>query len=48
MLLKVGDVNVVETSRETDLLCIFALIFLFGLLHNHYVQKLSGTRMGTA
>ena len=38
-----GDVDVVETSKETDLLCIFAHIFLFGLLHVHYVQKLSGT-----
>ena len=35
------------TSWETDLLCIFAHIFLFGLLHVHYVQKLSGTRMAT-
>ena len=40
-------VNVIETSRETDLLCMFAHIFLFGLLHDHYVQKLSGTRMAT-
>ena len=42
-----GDVDVVETSKETDLLCIFAHIFLFGLLHVHYVQKLSGTGMAT-
>ena len=35
------------TSWETDLLCIFAHIFLFGLLHVHYVQKLLGTRMAT-
>ena len=39
-------VNLIKTNRETDLLCIFAHIF-FGLLHDHYVQKLSGTRMAT-
>ena len=38
-------VNVITPSRETNLLCIFAHIFLFGLFHVHYVQKLSGTRM---
>ena len=35
--------NVIKTIGETDLLCIFAHIFLFGLLRVHYVQKLSGT-----
>ena len=34
------------TSRETDLLCIFAHNF-FGLLHDDYLQKLSGTGMAT-
>ena len=38
--------HVIMTSRETDLLCIFAHNF-FGLLHDHYVQKLSGTGMAT-
>ena len=40
-------VNVIKINRETDLQCGFAHIFLFGLLHVHYVQKLSGTRMAT-
>ena len=40
-------VNVIKTNRETDLLCIFAQIFHFGLLHVHFVQKLWGTGMAT-
>ena len=35
------------TSWETDLLCMLAHRSFFGLLNDHYVQKLSVTRMAT-